>query len=97
MGKFHIDRKCTRVLFEHKWVLKQLVQEFLGESGREKHGTWTSKNYERAYQIHLLGLKMTATKNRSIISSITSLMDQIIESECYHIPELILDLENNLL
>lgn len=95
MGKVYVDRRYSRALYEHKWVLAQLVDQFFdNEKKKRKHQEWTTINMEKAYHIHLLGLKMSRSRNKSIINGIASLMDQMIESETQHIPALIEDLEN---
>ena len=95
MGKVYVDRRYSRALYEHKWVLAQLVDQFFdNEKKKRKHQEWTTINMEKAYRIHLLGLKMSRSRNKSIINGIASLMDQMIESETQHIPALIEDLEN---
>ena len=94
-GKIYIDRRYARVLYEHKWVLAQLVDQFIDNTEKKKkHQEWANSNMEKAYRVHLLGLKLSNSRNKSIINSIASLMDQITESELYHIPRLIEDLED---
>lgn len=94
-GKHYIDRRYSRVLYEHKWVLAQLVDQFLEEdSEKKKHQEWANKNLQRAQLVHTLGLKMSYTKDASIITRVTDLMDQIIEDETQNIPAL-LDLLQN--
>lgn len=96
LGKIYVDRRYSRALYEHKWVLAQLVNEFIDDANeRKKHREWANKNMDRAQRIHLLGLKMTYTQNKTIINSVASLMDQIIEDELKHIPQLVDLLKNS--
>ena len=90
MGKVYVDRRYSRALHEHKWVLAQLVDQFVdSESDKKRHLGWANKNMERARCIHMHGIKMGYTKDASIITRVTDLMNQIIEDESQNIPALL--------
>ena len=95
MGKVYVDRRYSRALHEHKWVLAQLVDQFVdSESDKKRHLGWANKNMERARCIHMHGIKMGYTGNAQTITRVSNLMDQIIEDETKNIPAL-LDLLQN--
>ena len=72
-----------------------MVDQFLEEdSEKKKHQEWADKNLQRAHLVHTLGMKMSYTKDATIITRVTDLMDQIIEDETQNIPAL-LDLLQN--
>ena len=89
-GEIYIDRRYSRALYEHKWVLAQLVDQFLEDNNeRKKHQEWAHKNLQRAQLVHTLGLKMSYTEDAKIITRVAELMDQIIEDEIQNIPALL--------
>lgn len=88
-GKIYLDRRYVRVLMEQKWVLSQLIENFLDIEENQKLSEFVTKNFERAKCIHLLGLKMQYTQNRKIINQVENLMNEIIHEELEYIPELI--------
>ena len=95
LGKIYVDRRYSRTLYEHKWVLAQLVNQFLEDSNEKKaHQKWTNQNVQRAHLIHTLGMKMSYTGDAKIVTRVSDLMDQIIEDETTSIPVL-LDLLQN--
>lgn len=94
-GKIYVDHRYSRTLYEHKWVLSQLVDQFLeGDSEKKKHQEWANKNLQRAHLVHTLGMKMNYTRDAKIIERVSDLMDQIIDDETQNIPAL-LDLLQN--
>ena len=90
LGKIYVDHRYSRALYEHKWVLAQLVDQFL-EDGNEKrrHQEWASKDLQRAHLVHMLGMKMSYTGDARIITRVADLMNQIIEDETQNIPVLL--------
>lgn len=88
-GKIYIDRRYSRVLYEHKWVLAQLVDLFLDDEDKKKYQECANRNLERAKLVHMLGLKMGYTGNANIINRVAELIDQIIAEEMEYIPSLI--------
>ena len=76
-------------------MLAQLVDQFL-DTGSEKrvHQEWSNKNWQRAQLLHMLGRKMDLTKDATIITRVSDLLNRIIEDEIKNIPAL-LDLLQN--
>ena len=60
-GKLYVDKRYSRVLYEHKWVLTQLIDSFLDKDEKREYQDITNKNLERAKLVHMLGLKMDYT------------------------------------
>lgn len=94
MGKAYLDRRYSRVLFEHKWILTQLVQLFLEGDERTKFQACADRNFERAKLIHMLGLKMSYTGKAELIDRVAGVMDEIVAEELRYIPPLIEVLQN---
>ena len=88
----YVDKRYTRVLMEHKWVLMKLVEEFLGTQITQ-YSMLSKENYNKAKTIHLLGLKMQFAPNISIVDRISTLLDEIVENEKLYIPNLINELK----
>lgn len=88
-GETYIDRRYSRVLYEHKWVLAQLVDLFIDDENKKKYQECANRNLERAKLVHMLGLKMGYTRNANIINRVAELIDQIIAEEVEYIPLLI--------
>lgn len=90
-GDISIDMRYSRVLYEHKWMLTQLVDSFLADDiNKDKYRTFAARNFDRAKLVHMLGLKMLISQNPAIISNVSFLIDQIVEDEKQYMPELIL-------
>lgn len=95
-GEIYIDKRYSQALYEHKWVLAQLVDLFVDEY-KEKYQECANRNLERAKLVHMLGLKMGYTGNANIINRVAELIDQIISEEVEYIPLLIEWLETKYL
>ncbi len=87
-GLMYVDKRYTRVLTEHKWVLMKLAEEFSG-SQKAQCAALSKENYKKAETVHLLGLKMQLAPDISIIDRISALIDEITETEKLYIPQLI--------
>lgn len=85
----YIDLVLSRAFLEHEWIIMKLTENFLNSKHKEVYGKIASENYERAHQVHMLGIKMELTADVSIIDRITTLMDNIIYSELEYIPQLV--------
>ena len=96
-GEIYIDKRYSQVLYEHKWVLAQLVDLFVDEDNKKKYQECANRNLERAKLVHMLGLKMGYTGNANIINRVADLIDQIISEEVEYIPSLIELLETKYL
>lgn len=96
-GEIYIDKRYSQVLYEHKWVLAQLVDLFVDEDNKKKYQECANRNLERAKLVHMLGLKMGYTDNANIINRVADLIDQIISEEVEYIPSLIELLETKYL
>ena len=92
-NRIYIDRRYTRVLYEHKWVLTKVVENFLDNDMKQKIYEAASRNYQRAKSIHMLGLKMAYTQNGKLIDNAETLMNEIIYEETEYIPVLINELK----
>lgn len=88
-GKAYIDRRYTRVLYEHKWLFSHLVRNFLEPDERQGFTECADRIFDKAKCIHMLGLKMGYTGNRKIIDRVEALMNEIIEDEQRYIPEML--------
>lgn len=84
-----LDKRYTLVLLEHKWIMKELIGNFLNESEREEFVGPINANYDKAKTIHMLGLKMNISPNEKYISSVSSYIDEIIATELDYFPKLI--------
>ncbi len=84
-----IDKRYTRVLYEHEWVLSQLVNSFLSEEEMQELFTYADMNLIRAQIIHMLGIKFECTGKVEIISRITHYIDKIIVDEIEYVPKLL--------
>lgn len=93
-GRIYIDRRYSRVLYEHKWVLTQVVGLFLDCEDRIKYQVSVGKNLERAKLVHMLGLKMSYTGDAKLVNRIALLIEQIVEQELEYLPSLIELLES---
>lgn len=92
----YIDKRSTRALYEHKWALAQIVQQFLDT---EKHAQlWEAlrTNEKRAQTLHLLGVKLMLTGSPSLPPRIDALLESIIDTELQWLPALISALKENL-
>lgn len=87
--KLYVDRRYSRVLYEHEWVFTQVIDTFLDTREKSKYINCVNKNFERAKLIHMLGLKMSYTGDTDLIWRIASNIEKIIENEIQYIPELI--------
>lgn len=96
-GEIYIDKRYSQALYEHKWVLAQLVDLFLDDENKKEYQERTNKNLERAKLVHMLGLKMGYTGNADIINRVTKLLDQIVLDEIEYIPPLLELLETKYL
>jgi len=92
-NRIYMDRRYTRVLYEHKWVLTKVVENFLDNDKKQKIYEVAFRNYQRAKSIHMLGLKMQYTQNGKLIDNAETLMNEIIYEETEYIPELINELK----
>ena len=88
-GKLYVDRRYSRVLYEHEWVFTQVINEFLDTNERNKYINYAKVNLERAHLVHMLGLKLSYTGNKDLIWRIVSNIEKIIEDEMKYIPELL--------
>ena len=88
-GDSCIDMRYSRVLYEHKWMLTQLVEVFLDDDiNKAEYRALSARNFDRAKLVHMLGLKMLISKNAELICNISLLIDQIVEDEKKYIPQL---------
>lgn len=88
-GKIYIDMRYSRVLYEHKWVLAQLVDLFVDGDNKKRYQERANRNLERAKLVHMLGLKMGYTGNANTIKRVVQLIDQIVAEEAEYMPLLI--------
>lgn len=89
-GRTYIDLRYSKALYEHKWVLAQLVDQFIEDDNeKRKQQEWANNNLKRAQLVHILGMKLNFTGNATIITQVSELMDQIIEDETKNIPTLL--------
>lgn len=88
--RVYIDRRYSRVLYEHEWVFSRVIEIFLDSDEKSEYLHFANNNLERAKHIHMLGLKMEMTGDNSLIHRITGSIDKIIEDEKRYIPQLIL-------
>ena len=95
-GRIYIDKRYTRVLYEHKWVLAQLTDLFLTDENKSKYQECANRNLERARLVHMLGLKMRFTGSVSIINRVKELMNQIFAEEMEYLPSLVELLHKNI-
>ena len=84
-----IDKRYTRVLYEHEWILSQLVNSFLSEEEKQELLTYADMNLIRAQIIHMLGIKFECTANMDIINRIIIYINEIVSSEVKFIPKFI--------
>lgn len=87
--KRYVDKRYSRVLYEHEWVFSQVIDMFLDSTERSEYTRYANENLDRAKLVHRLGLKMKLDGNGDSIYRITSLIDQIVEQEKKYIPQLI--------
>lgn len=87
--RIYLDKRYSRVLYEHEWILSQIVDLFLDEDERLQFSHYTEQNLSRAKLIHLLGLKIEYTRDVKIIQRIANYIDKIVEDEMNYIPQLI--------
>lgn len=88
-NRIYVDKRYSRVLYEHEWILSQIVDLFLDEDERLQFFHYTEQNLSRAKLIHLLGLKIEYTRDVKIIQRIANYIDKIVEDEMNYIPQLI--------
>ena len=94
-NRIYIDRRYSRVLLEHEWMLTQVPELFLSDSDKTDYIIQANANYERAQQIHMIGLKMSITGNVNLIEPVVKKMNEIMESEKIYLPGLIEALKRN--
>lgn len=92
-NKIAIDKRYSCALYEHKWILSQLVSLFLEGKEREVYVELSCKVFNKAKQVHMLGLKMEYSKDRQIINRIDRIIEEIIACEVQYVPKLIKELE----
>lgn len=92
-GEIYVDKRYSRVLLEHKWVMNQLVNLFLDAHEKVEFQKYTNQNYKKAEIVHMLGLKMSSNGQVDLINRIAQLIDEMIASELEYIPVLIRILE----
>lgn len=88
-NRIYIDRRYSRVLSEHEWMLTQVPELFLSDSEKTDYIIQANANYERAQLIHMIGLKMSFTGESDLIEPVVKKMNEIMESEMDYIPYLI--------
>lgn len=86
--RIYVDKRYSRVLYEHEWILSQIISLFLDEDEQVEFSQYTDQNLRRAKLIHTLGLKTEYTGDATIIQRIANYMDEIIEEEKSYIPQL---------
>ena len=86
--KFYVDRRYSRVLYEHEWVLTQMIDAFLDSKEKTEFIYRATNNLDRAKLVHMLGLKLELTGVDSLIHRIANLIDHIVEDEIQYIPQL---------
>ena len=96
-GKTYVDRRYSLAFYEHKYILAKLVELFLDSEERKQYQESVSQNLEKAKLVHLLGLKITYSRDMKLISRVIELMDEIIVDEIQYIPSLIESLQNKYL
>ena len=87
--RIYVDKRYSRVLYEHEWILFKIVSLFLNEYEQSKFAHYTEQNLGRAKLIHMLGLKIEYTRDVKIIQRIANYIDEIVENEINYIPQLI--------
>lgn len=88
-NRIYIDRRYSRVLLEHEWMLTQVPELFLSDSEKTDYIIQANANYEKARLIHMMGLKMSFTGESDLIEPVVKKMNEIMESEMDYIPYLI--------
>ena len=88
-GKNYVDRRYSLAFYEHKWILSKLVELFLDPEESKQYQESVNRNLEKAKLVHLLGLKITYSRDIKLISHVIELMDEIIADEIQYIPSLI--------
>ena len=83
-----IDKRYTRVLYEHEWIMDQLVELFLGEEGKCLREI-TKSNLQIAQHVHLMTLKLEYRYSLRLISRIGDCISSIIETEREYIPTVV--------
>lgn len=92
-GNSYVDKRYSRVLYEHEWILTQVIELFLDRKERIDYIKCACDNFNRAKLVHRLGLKMERIGESILIQRIARYMDEIIESEKMYLPKLIKVLE----
>lgn len=87
--RIYVDKRYSRVLYEHEWILSQIISLFLDENEQLYFAYCTERNLNRAQLIHTLGLKIEHTGDATIIYRIARYIDEIVEEEKNYIPKLI--------
>lgn len=88
--KIYVDKRYSRVLYEHEWVFLQMIDIFMDDdSKKSEYKNYASINLKRAKLVHMLGLKMECTQDESLIKRIKEYIDEIIDSEKIYIPGVI--------
>ena len=87
--RIYIDRRYSKVLYEHEWILTRLIDLLLDDSEKEEHFIYSNANLKRANLIQMLGLKMEITGNVNLLDSVVKNMNEIIGDEKLYIPKLV--------
>lgn len=87
--KIYVDKRYSRVLYEHEWILSQVIEIFLDSAERTEFIKCANENLDCAKLVHRLGLKMELNKKVDSIYSVANLIDRIVENEKKYIPQLI--------
>ncbi len=88
-NRIYIDRRYSRVLLEHEWMLTQVPELFLSDSEKTDYIIQANANYEKARLIHMMGLKMSFTGESDLIEPVVKEMNEIMESEKIYLSGLI--------
>lgn len=86
--KQYVDKRYSRVLYEHEWIFTQVIDIFLDSTEKSEYIRYANENLDRAKLVHRLGLKMELNGKGGSIYRIASLIDQIVEDEKQYIPQL---------
>ena len=87
--KLYVDKRYSRVLYEHEWIFTQVIDCFLDDKEKIVYINHACENLNRARLVHMLGLKLEYTQDAGLIYRIAEYIDEIFEDEKQYIPNLI--------
>ncbi len=88
-GLIYLDMRYTRTLLEHKELLLHVIKTLADAHDEFREFKEPAEAvWRKAQQVHLLGIKMNLSRKASIITSVSSLMKQMIDEELVYLPKL---------